>query len=373
MAKSKTKSTMGRNTKITIAIIVILVVAIALGMLWRYGQELCWFGHDYGEEEGVCVRCGKIKPVEDDKDAAANGGMIVEGSLDGRLMVSSRAIPREQYAEYGVSPLAENAMELTATITPVDASNQLVTWAVRWKNASSAWANGKTVTNYVTVNPSSDGALTATVSCLKAFGEQVEIVVTSRDNPEASAICTADYMKRLLDISFNTVTVNNLGTFAFTYNATYSDYTIDGDLYLVAAGGTIALTDNFKSSWRNNASSGFVGLQNVKDGKCTTNLSAKTITLSDYDSTDNYTGLVGCFASSADNKMCDLSLATNGLIKTVNSSTEAYHASIAVVVGMTVNGKTLGGITTSIPVKFDVSAMSIAVENVGLAPSSLAF
>ena len=51
----------------------------------------------------------------------------------------------------------------------------------------------------MTVTPTSDGALTANVNCLKAFGEQIKVTVTSRVNPEAKAECTLDYARRILD------------------------------------------------------------------------------------------------------------------------------------------------------------------------------
>ena len=66
-------------------------------------------------------------------------------------------------------------------------------------NASSAWANGKSVTDYVTVTPSADGALTAVVTNLGEFGEQIKVTVTSRGNPSASAECTVDYIQKVIE------------------------------------------------------------------------------------------------------------------------------------------------------------------------------
>ena len=97
---------------------------------------------------------------------------------------------------------AEGAYTLTATITPPDATNQAVDWTISFKNASSTWAKGKTVTDYVTVTPSSDGALTAVVENVAAFGEQIVVTVTSRDNTGATATCTADYQQRFLGYGF---------------------------------------------------------------------------------------------------------------------------------------------------------------------------
>lgn len=86
----------------------------------------------------------------------------------------------------------------TATITPSDATNQKVNWSVAFKNAGSEWANGKNISDYVTVTPTSDGSLYADVTCKAAFGEQIILTVTSRDNAEAKATATVDYRKKVI-------------------------------------------------------------------------------------------------------------------------------------------------------------------------------
>ena len=97
---------------------------------------------------------------------------------------------------------AKDGITLKATIDPDTAANLNVDWSVSFVNPSSSWASGKTVTDYVTVTPTSDGALTATVQCLKAFGEQIKITVKSRANEYATAECTVDYARRITDFTF---------------------------------------------------------------------------------------------------------------------------------------------------------------------------
>ena len=109
----------------------------------------------------------------------------------------------------------EMTVNIVATITPNDAANKAVDWTVTFVNATSAWANGKTATDYITAEPTTDGALTATVTCKAAFGEQIKITVTSRDNPDASASCTVDYKQQFEGYLFSasqtgkTPTLNN--------------------------------------------------------------------------------------------------------------------------------------------------------------------
>ena len=131
------------------------------------------------------------------------GAEVPEETVGNHVVISARKLNRSEYAENGISPLAESAQQLTATVTPSDANNKAVDWSISWKDASSSWASGKTVTQYVTVTPTSDGALTANVACLQAFGEQVIVTVTSRDNEQATASTTVDYRKRIDSVSFS--------------------------------------------------------------------------------------------------------------------------------------------------------------------------
>lgn len=133
--------------------------------------------------------------VED--TAGANGAVLEESENSGVALMSTK-IDTADYEAYGVSTLADTAYTLTATITPSDATNKDVTYSVAWKNASSSWANGKTVTDYVTVKQATTGSLTATVTCLKGFSEQIIITCAVTDNVDLKATCTVDYLRKPL-------------------------------------------------------------------------------------------------------------------------------------------------------------------------------
>lgn len=130
-----------------------------------------------------------------------NGGTVIGESTGNGVKVMSAKIAKEDYVANGISPLAETAYQLTATITPSNATIQDVDWSVSFVNNSSAWATGKTVTDYVTVTPTSDGALTANVECLQAFGEQIKVTVTSREISSAKADCTVDYQQKFQSLT----------------------------------------------------------------------------------------------------------------------------------------------------------------------------
>lgn len=150
-----------------------------------------------------------IQPQEDEPDktkqteqAAVNEqAAVIDG--EGNAMVSGKTYAMPQRMVFSATAAeavtASDGITLTATVSPETADNKAVDWAASFVNLSSSWASGKTVTDYVTVTPTSDGALTANVNCLKAFGEQIKVTVTSRVNPEAKAECTLDYARRILD------------------------------------------------------------------------------------------------------------------------------------------------------------------------------
>lgn len=132
-----------------------------------------------------------------DQIDGGDGGMQISEAEGNGISLMSMKIATADYKDYGISPMAESAQQLTATITPSNASNKTVDWSVAWVNSSSTWASGKTVTDYVTVTPTSDGALTANVECKQAFGEQIKVICTSRDNENAKAECNVDYAKKV--------------------------------------------------------------------------------------------------------------------------------------------------------------------------------
>ena len=165
-------------TAIAFVLAFVMLIGIAFQVFMPDGKKLTdWFEKQPAQEEEL--------PEE-------NSGAVIDQASDNGVKVMTAKIAPEQYAEYGVSALAENAYTLTATVSgDADAA---VTYSAAWKNPSSEWATGKTVSDYVTVSQGSVGSQTATVSVLQAFSEQVIITAFVTDYPEISATCTVDYV-----------------------------------------------------------------------------------------------------------------------------------------------------------------------------------
>ena len=190
------------KTSDTVKWVLTLLAFILVGVMLA-GIILGWF--DKKEES----------PAEEEQQTEESG-MVVGDGIGEEISLMSARIAAADYSEYGVSPLAESAQTVTATVTPSDALNKKVDWPIAWANASSSWAKSKTVTDYVTLTPTSEGAVTATLECLQPFGEQIIVTATSRDNSSAKGTCTVDYSQRYLGtetyISFNNSQYYQIGT-----------------------------------------------------------------------------------------------------------------------------------------------------------------
>ena len=173
---------------------VLLIAALVLSVLtkgftdWRFGKEL---------------------PTVND----LNSNVVVTPQESGggiRLMVNF-----EPGITQGDEPDYESeTLTITATVSPDNsADNTGLDWSMAFKNPSSAWATGKTLSDYMTLTPSGEdaaGSKTVSVKCLKPFGEQSVITATAQDNPEVTASCTADFAQRVesATLKFGDLNVN---------------------------------------------------------------------------------------------------------------------------------------------------------------------
>lgn len=180
-----------------------------------------------------------VEPNED-TDQLTDSGLQFEYKDTPELGLSVQEIDPEDYEDFGVSMAAESAYTLTATVLPDYAYNKKVDWKIFFSDSS--WSSGKTVSDYCSIKPTSDGSLTATLEFKNPFGAQIVVECVSRDNPEAIGECYVDCAKRITGFSSFTIgscsflsSGSFLNTLEFSYNydgvsfdsvATYSDSTI---------------------------------------------------------------------------------------------------------------------------------------------------
>lgn len=152
---------------------------------------------------GLCVGAFYIgknvkKPETPTENVEADSGLVSPGEASGDGMkITAATIASSLYETYAVPMAAEAALTLTVTPTPADAELTGGKFTIAFKNASSAWATGKTVTEYVTLSQSNEKQ--ATVSCLKAFGEPIVITYTVKGENGSNKTATyqLDYRARI--------------------------------------------------------------------------------------------------------------------------------------------------------------------------------
>ena len=195
------------------AILFILIAAIVLGAItYRY----------VGRDMTTQLNDGK---AETPNGSISNDGAVIGECVGTGVALMSASISPADYEEYGVSPMAESAYTITATLSPEIATNKNVTWSVAWSTASSSWANGKDVTDYVSISPSD---LACTVSCLQAFGEQAVIKCSWAENEEINASCTVDYAKRITSLNY----AHNDVAYSFTASGASYEYSGENGEYV---------------------------------------------------------------------------------------------------------------------------------------------
>ena len=164
-----------------------IVIAVAVIGLFVAGYFLGWFK--------------TAVPGEFGHEQSEIGGMEFSTVEGNNVSLTSAVIPTAQYADYGISAAAEAAQTVTASVKSNGVEIELdVDWAAAWKNPSSSWATGKTVTSYVKVTPlatSGENGRKANIECLQAFGEEVTITCSVRGDAEKKATVSVHYVQQV--------------------------------------------------------------------------------------------------------------------------------------------------------------------------------
>ena len=236
--------------------LVLIAGAIVGVVFWQKGNIIFKPVEQTEQEQPA----GDEETPDDGKDETAdNGGAVIgEGESNGISLMSAK-IATADYAANGISTMAETAYMLTATITPDNATYKAADWSVAFVNPESEWAMGKTVTDYVTVTSTADGALTANVECKQAFGEQIKVTVTSRENSNATANCMVDYIKRVTSFTadFSATELDFDTTYNVTFSPVYSEGTLQGTITSYT-NADIQLTEGFKDAIEAKMKDGYV-------------------------------------------------------------------------------------------------------------------
>ncbi len=198
---------------------------------------------------------------------------------------------------------------ITAVITPADAPNKAVDWSIAWADGDSRASEN--ISDYITVTPASDGALTATVTCKKSFRGSVAYVkvVTREGKFEATSMITFDGIPSSLSVNASGLSTGS---------------GVDGFQYMVSTNGAslaIDLTNVF----------GDVGESYYNNLTFTTSASGK-ITIQNYRSTAAGGAWNGTESQitleSIKDSIFSAKIENNRLIITPNKTVEGYYQSV---------------------------------------------
>ena len=216
----------GGATLAKIIIAFILLLAVIAGSVFTTGYLITGTANPVKWKQEIT---SPDTPTPPNDDNTQGGGLIDVTENNGIKLTTARIAP-EDFEEYGIDPQANTAYTLTATVN-ADAVDKNVVWGVTWKNSSSTWASGKSISEYATITPATEYALTATLTVKQAFGEPINVKVASYIDTTVNAIAQVDYLK-------------TLNSFTAILNAALAAYKT-GRLYVGNTQNTIKVTPTY--------------------------------------------------------------------------------------------------------------------------------
>ncbi len=233
-------------------VIAVLIVIAALVTAWGIGSEgftqnnPLHFFNDWGT-----AAVQPDEPNEPDDTSKDN------------ISLASYALATSDFEAYGISPQALEAKVITVNFEPANTTNKRIGWVCKWKDATSTWASGKNINDYVRFVPAADFGASATLAVKQPFGEPVIVTATSRANSALTSSSQFDYVARYSDLGNMNTTLDfeqSLDVFDDLYIA--DDYTVlptecvanitfevDNDLYqyLISKGNDINMSVPFEN------------------------------------------------------------------------------------------------------------------------------
>lgn len=169
-------------------------------------------------------------PIEDNAHVEnINEQLAFATNEHGSLRLS---VPRRVANTGNISSSDTGSKVITATVSG-DATDKSVTWSIAWKNASSTWASGKSIAEYITLTPNDEDD-SVQVDCLQAFAEQAIITCKANGAEDLTATATVDFVKRIVGVKVDCDKINladssstSAAMSTFTASVTYGIGTVE--------------------------------------------------------------------------------------------------------------------------------------------------
>ncbi len=169
-------------------VIAVLIVTAALVTAWGIGSE----GFTQNNPLHFFNDWGTATVQPDD---------TVDDTEKDNISLASYALATSDFAAYGISPQALEAKVITVDFEPANTTNKRIGWVCKWKDATSTWARGKNINDYVDFVPAADFGASATLAVKQPFSEPVIVTATSRANSALTSSSQFDYVARYSGLS----------------------------------------------------------------------------------------------------------------------------------------------------------------------------
>lgn len=206
---------------VSVIVAMAIVLVCGIGSSWfTNGDITTWFKNWGKEIEEV--------GIEEEKDD--NGKPVTDENGEELPVDEPINLPKVMTFRSAESldgkTAAYASVTVRVTVTPAETDVKSIVYRAEWVNGTSAWAKGKTVTEYLSVTQTEENGTDAKIECLKPLGERIKITatVTSQDDASASAECIVDFAKRVEKIE---MTLTPLQGNTETVSTDSSNYTMN--------------------------------------------------------------------------------------------------------------------------------------------------
>lgn len=209
----------------------VLAAGVCVGGYVSRNDQGKWFGNsDIKDWHWADKSPADIADGDNGDNQGYTGDDLVHVTEDKGIMLMSARIAPEEYATYGIEAQADTAYSIKATVNS-DALDKSVVGSIAFKNPSSAWASGKSISDYVVLNQITEYGLDFTLTVKQPFGEPVIFKCASCVDGNVNATLQVDYLKELR-------------SFTATLNPSLSASDA-GRLYVGDTTNTIQITPNY--------------------------------------------------------------------------------------------------------------------------------
>ncbi len=262
---------MKKSTYKTATIITVILCLFTLGLAWTSDWFTNWNTAEWTKkwEQLFGNEQSKPNPTPPGDDTPTNPGTpkppvdndVVAISGKGDNMLAGKTYDMDNFAYVCSENSVNKTITLNATVEPENATDKNnIRWKVEWVNPNVGFANGKKVTDYITIKQDTTNPAICKVSYQQDFGSKIKVVAYIYTNPTVNAECTVDCVQKFIhfnadgavplfaDFNGNTFPKNDTGSNGYNiFLAAYLMSVYNFEDYTPGKGGINVNPDDYKN------------------------------------------------------------------------------------------------------------------------------